>query len=165
MDIEKFKDELRAATASSTDGANNVADQSTARAPYLIALVMQLFSSVGHIHSMYEIAMNEQEFKRRIVDLVFANVYQAVLLCLPAFIMELLHNELHKVKSLLITRQADLTEGAVGAATLRALRYMQQRPLRLRLARVLAVDSSLPVAFLSLLFTYSVLVLQLHKIL
>ncbi|XP_061706824.1 uncharacterized protein LOC133517507 [Cydia pomonella] len=93
------------------------------------------------------------------------SLYLAALVCAPAVIMELVHNEVDKITSILTIQHAIATDRELGAAMSRGSRYMQLRPLRLRLARVLAVDSSLPIAYFALLFTHTLLIMQLHNFL
>ncbi|XP_037977300.2 uncharacterized protein LOC119694612 [Plutella xylostella] len=81
--------------------------------------------------------------------------------CLPGVITEMIANEIEKIKISLTNHLYEDNNGINDRGSAEGfLRYLQLRPLRCSVWRLLPVDLTLPVSLLSLCTTYLIVLIQ-----
>ncbi|XP_063636091.1 uncharacterized protein LOC134806695 [Cydia splendana] len=88
-----------------------------------------------------------------------------VIVSIPAVLIELIHMEVDHISLILRIQYSKCNDLNARAAISKGIRFLKLRPFKFHIWRVIPIDSSLPINFITLVFTYSILILQVNKIL
>ncbi|XP_063365036.1 uncharacterized protein LOC134653573 [Cydia amplana] len=96
---------------------------------------------------------------------VCESIYSAMLVFFPAVFMELIHMEVDNLSWILTMEHSKCKDHNLRVAISNGISYLKLRPFQFRIWGIIPVDSSLPISFISLAFTYTFVILQVHHVL
>ncbi|XP_063530690.1 uncharacterized protein LOC134741729 [Cydia strobilella] len=91
-------------------------------------------------------------------------IYAVVLVSTPAVLIGLIQMEVDHISLILRIQYSKCNDVYLRAAISKGISYLKLRPFKFHIWRIIPIDNSLPINFISLLFTYSLLILQVNKI-
>ncbi|XP_063636088.1 uncharacterized protein LOC134806691 [Cydia splendana] len=132
-------------------------------ADWVCVLIFSFFSYLLITRKLYEY-MEHYMFQHLMKDFVRTSVFEGVLVCIPALFVELIHKEVDHILLILIQQHSKCEDVDLRAALSRGISYLKLRPFKFHIWRVIPIDSSLTISFISLVFTYILLILQVHQV-
>ncbi|XP_063379667.1 uncharacterized protein LOC134666437 [Cydia fagiglandana] len=133
------------------------------QATYLVVLVVRFLNCILRLHEIILLQSDSERIHWRVY--VYDTISAGVLVSAPAVLIELIHMEVDHISLILRIQYSKCNDLNLRAAISNGIRFLKLRPFKFYIWRVIPVDSSLPIKFIALLFTYSLIILQVNKIL
>nr|QMS80373.1 gustatory receptor [Histia rhodope] len=95
-----------------------------------------------------------------IVVLGFGALQWGLMPCLPGAVMEFAYNEVEKIKKTLVHQCQYNKDELLREDIKEFIQYIDSRPYKYRILRMITVDMSLPIGLLKLCTTYFIVIIQ-----